>query len=275
MEGPPPPYETAMMQPTPVAQERRSTNTAIGESERPRPRMPPVAQNNAPMKEQPDHTEFRYPLDHIQNEPSRKPSNQTLSDSNAAHLRPAQLASPPTTSIESERPRPRTPPMAQSNAPIKDQPVRIDYRHPLDHIKDDSSRNPSNQALSGSNAERTHPARSAPAPQEQSPGAEETPPTRAGIESERPRVPPVAQSSTPIKEQPARTDYRHPLDRTQDDPSRKPSYQTPSDSNAAHTRAAQSAQASQGQGGGSQLAQARSKTSEQANQKPKKKFICC
>jgi hypothetical protein len=66
------------------------------------------------------------------------------------------------TGIESERP----PLMPQSNAPIKDQPVRIEYRHPLDHIQDDPSRNTSNQTLPGSNATHMRVAQSAPAPQE-------------------------------------------------------------------------------------------------------------
>ena len=158
------------------------------------------------------------------------------------------------TGIESERPLPRTPPTEQSNAPIKDQPVRIEYRHPLDQLKDGPPRSPSNLTLSGSNAGHTNAAQSAPAPQEQDPVAEERPPTSTGIESERPRpkTPPAAQSNAPIKEQPVRIEYRHPLDHGQDDPSRKP-------------------QGEQGR----QLAQAGSMPSEQANQKPKKFFFCC
>ena len=174
MGAPPPAYETAVTQRTPVAEEKRSTSTGI----------------------------------------------------------------------ESERPLPRTPPTAQSNAPIKDQPVRIEYRHPLDQLKDGPPRNPSNLTLSGSNAGHTDAAQSAPAPQERDPVAEERPPTSTGIESERPRprTPRATQSNAPIKEQPVRVD----------DPSTKP-------------------QGEQSR----QLAQAGSMPSEQANQKPKKFFFCC
>ena len=72
------------------------------------------------------------------------------------------------TGIERERPPPRTPPMTQSNAPpIKDQPVRIEYHHPLADIQNDSSRNTSNRTLPGSNAGHTGATQSAPTPQEQ------------------------------------------------------------------------------------------------------------
>lgn len=67
--------------------------------------------------------------------------------------------------IESERPPPGTPPMAQSNAPIQERPVRLEYRHPLDHIQNDPSRNTSYETLPGGNATHTRADQSAPAPQ--------------------------------------------------------------------------------------------------------------
>ena len=244
MDRPPHPYETAMMQPTSVAEERRSTNTAIGKSERPRPRTPPVAQSNAPIKGLPLRIEYRDPLDHIQNEPSRKPSNQTLSDSNAAHPRSAQQTTAPTsTSIESERPRPRTPPMAQSNEPIKDQPALIEYRHPLDHTRNGPPRMPSNQIPLGGNAGV------AAGHKHEAKPAQTRPPTSTRIEMEKPRpgTLPVAPSYPPIEDQPVTIEYRDPLDHTLNGSPRMPSNQIPLGGNAVvaagHNREAKPAQA--------------------------------
>ena len=123
------------------------------------------------------------------------------------------------TDIENERP----PPNAQSNAPIKVQPVRMAYRHPLDHIRNDPSINTSNQTLSGSNTAHSRAARPAPAPQERE--------EEGGL---------IGQSDARIRVQPDRIDNRHPLD-----PSRNHSNQAPSNSNAAYIRAAQPAAAPQ------------------------------
>ncbi len=85
---PPPAYEIAVTQPTPVAEEGHSICTGIE-----RERTPPIVQSNAPIKTQPSRLEFQHPLDPTQNDPSRNPSNETLLSSNAAHARAAQSAS--------------------------------------------------------------------------------------------------------------------------------------------------------------------------------------
>src|SRR6266702_58405 len=89
---PPPAYEIAVTQPTPVAEEGPWTSIGI-ERERTPPRTPPTVQSNAPIKTQPGRLEFQHPFDPTQNDPSRNPSNETLLSSNAAQARAAQSAS--------------------------------------------------------------------------------------------------------------------------------------------------------------------------------------
>ncbi|KAH8983080.1 hypothetical protein EDB86DRAFT_272563 [Lactarius hatsudake] len=86
---PPPAYEITVTQPTPVAEERPSGIDIEGW------RTPPIAQtrSNAPIQTQPDHLEFQHPLGPTQNYPSRNPSNETISNSIAAHMQAAQAAS--------------------------------------------------------------------------------------------------------------------------------------------------------------------------------------
>ncbi|KAH9032540.1 hypothetical protein EDB84DRAFT_137765 [Lactarius hengduanensis] len=86
---PPPAYEIAVTQPTPVAEERPSDIGIEGW------RTPPIAQtrSNAPIQTQPDHLEFQHPLGPSQNYPSRNPSNETILSSNAAHMQAVQAAS--------------------------------------------------------------------------------------------------------------------------------------------------------------------------------------
>ncbi|KAH9051287.1 hypothetical protein EDB83DRAFT_2396944 [Lactarius deliciosus] len=86
---PPPTYEIAVTQPTPVAEERPSGIGIEGW------RTPPIAQtrSNAPIQTQPDHLEFQHPLGPTQNNPSRNPSNETILSSNAAHTQSAQAVS--------------------------------------------------------------------------------------------------------------------------------------------------------------------------------------
>ncbi|KAH9172493.1 hypothetical protein EDB89DRAFT_1906169 [Lactarius sanguifluus] len=86
---PPPAYEIAVTQPTPVEEERP---LGIGIEGR---RTPPIAQtrSNAPIQTQPDHLEFQHPLGPTQNYPSRNPSNETILSSNPAHTQAGQAAS--------------------------------------------------------------------------------------------------------------------------------------------------------------------------------------
>lgn len=246
MDSLPPAYEIAVTQATPVAEERRSTSTDI-ENERP----PPIAQSNAPIKDQPVRMEYRHPLDHIRNDPSINTSNQTLSGSNTAHSRATRPAQAPQEREEEGEH------LAQSDARIRAQPDRIDNRHPLD-----PSRNYSNQAPSNSNAAYIRAAQPAAAPQEREEGG------------------PVGQSNELIRVQPDRIDNRHPLDT-----SRNHSNQALSGNNAPRVRAAQPVPAphEREEEGGLMVTVGRTETrrSEERTQQTKQKecgvniFCCC